>query len=415
MDEPHGPAVGQGRLRLAGPGQVRPARPGHARGAAATRSTWSGEHHGEEWTLATHPEGGPGRLRHALRADSVGVFQVESRAQMATLPRLRPRCFYDLVIEVALIRPGPIQGGSVHPYIRRKLGQEPVTYLHPQLEPVLERTLGVPLFQEQLMQMAMAVGGCTGDDADLLRRAMGSKRGVGADRRRCATSCTRGWPRNGITGDRRRRDLRQDRGVRQLRLRREPLDQLRAAGLRQRLAAAALPGGVPGGAAARAADGVLLAADAGRRRPAARRRGAPARPPRSDAYAVLEPSTAASPEPPAPPAAWQPSSRRWASSTRTSTFDSDRTAATAGSRSGWGWPGSRRSATSWPSRSSPSGRRTAPTPTWPTWSAHRARPPAQLEALATAGAFDCFGLAAGRRCGPPGRGRPGRPGPAGRR
>ena len=105
------------------------------------------------------------------------MFQVESRAQMGTLPRLLPRRFYDLVIEVALIRPGPIQGGAVHPYIRRRTGEEPITYLHPTLEPVLERTLGVPMFQEQLMQMAMAVGGCSGEDADLLRRAMGSKRG----------------------------------------------------------------------------------------------------------------------------------------------------------------------------------------------------------------------------------------------
>jgi error-prone DNA polymerase len=111
------------------------------------------------------------------RADSIGVFQVESRAQMGLLPRLRPREFYDLVIEIALIRPGPIQGGAVHPFVRRKLGQEPVTYAHPKLEPVLERTLGVPVFQEQLMQMAVAVGECSGEDADLLRRAMGSKRG----------------------------------------------------------------------------------------------------------------------------------------------------------------------------------------------------------------------------------------------
>src|SRR3954453_14147617 len=111
-------------------------------------------------------------------ADTIGLFQVESRAQMGTLPRLRPREFYELAIEVALIRPGPIQGGAVHPYIRRKLGREPVSYLHPKLEPVLERTLGVPLFQEQLMQMAMAVGGCTAEDADQLRRAMGSKRGI---------------------------------------------------------------------------------------------------------------------------------------------------------------------------------------------------------------------------------------------
>jgi len=110
------------------------------------------------------------------RADSVGVFQVESRAQMSTLPRLRPRTFYDLVVEIALIRPGPIQGGSVHPYIRRRNGQEPVTYLHPLLENSLEKTLGIPLFQEQLMQMAIDVSGFTASEADELRRAMGSKR-----------------------------------------------------------------------------------------------------------------------------------------------------------------------------------------------------------------------------------------------
>jgi error-prone DNA polymerase len=133
---------------------------------------------GEDWNLDTIPKEERGVYDQLCKADSVGVFQVESRAQMSTLPRLRPRSFYDLAIEVALIRPGPIQGGAVHPFIRRKLGEEEVTYLHPALEPVLERTLGVPLFQEQLMQIAMTVGGCTGEDADLLRRAMGSKRGV---------------------------------------------------------------------------------------------------------------------------------------------------------------------------------------------------------------------------------------------
>ncbi|WP_293790717.1 error-prone DNA polymerase [uncultured Corynebacterium sp.] len=110
------------------------------------------------------------------RADAVGVFQVESRAQMSTLPRLKPRTFYDLVVEVALIRPGPIQGGSVHPYIRRRNGLEPVTFDHPCLEPALTKTLGIPLFQEQLMQMAVDAAGFTGAEADSLRRAMGSKR-----------------------------------------------------------------------------------------------------------------------------------------------------------------------------------------------------------------------------------------------
>jgi error-prone DNA polymerase len=109
-------------------------------------------------------------------ADTVGVFQVESRAQMATLPRVQPRCFYDLVIEVALIRPGPIQGNAVNPYIRRRRGDEPVTYLHPRLEPILRRTLGVPLFQEQLMEMAVAVAGFSPAEADELRQAMAAKR-----------------------------------------------------------------------------------------------------------------------------------------------------------------------------------------------------------------------------------------------
>ncbi|WES64809.1 error-prone DNA polymerase [Microbacter sp. GSS18] len=133
---------------------------------------------GEDWELSTLPKEEQAVYDMLCRADSIGVFQVESRAQMGLLPRLQPRRFYDLVIEIALIRPGPIQGGAVHPFVRRKLGLEKVTYAHPKLKPVLERTLGIPVFQEQLMQMAMAVGECTGEDADLLRRAMGSKRGV---------------------------------------------------------------------------------------------------------------------------------------------------------------------------------------------------------------------------------------------
>jgi len=133
------------------------------------------------------------------RADSVGVFQVESRAQMSTLPRLKPRRFYDLVVEVALIRPGPIQGGSVHPYIRRRNGQEPVTYLHPLLENSLGKTLGVPLFQEQLMQMAIDVAGFTPSQADELRQAMGSKRSR-ARMTRLRDRLYAGMAQRGITG-----------------------------------------------------------------------------------------------------------------------------------------------------------------------------------------------------------------------
>lgn len=133
---------------------------------------------GEHWTLATLPRDEPGVYDMLCRADAIGVFQLESRAQLNTLPRLRPRRFYDLVIEIALIRPGPLQGGAIHPYLRRRNHEEKISYPHPLLESVLERTLGVPLFQEQLMQMAQAVGDCTAEDADLLRRAMGSKRGI---------------------------------------------------------------------------------------------------------------------------------------------------------------------------------------------------------------------------------------------
>lgn len=132
---------------------------------------------GEEWTLATLPKEEPAVYDQLCLADSIGVFQVESRAQIGMLPRLKPREFYDLVVEVALVRPGPIQGGAVHPYMRRRAGTEAETYAHPNLVPVLKRTLGVPVFQEQLMQMAVAVGNCDAQDADLLRRAMGSKRG----------------------------------------------------------------------------------------------------------------------------------------------------------------------------------------------------------------------------------------------
>ncbi len=134
------------------------------------------EHEGIELALHSLPDEDPAVYDLLCAADTVGVFQVESRAQMATLPRLQPRKFYDIVIEVALIRPGPIQGNSVHPYINRARGREKVTYLHELLRNSLERTLGVPLFQEQLMQMAIDVADFTPVEADQLRRAMGSKR-----------------------------------------------------------------------------------------------------------------------------------------------------------------------------------------------------------------------------------------------
>jgi error-prone DNA polymerase len=133
------------------------------------------------------------------KADTVGVFQVESRAQMATLPRLKPTCFYDLVVEVAIIRPGPIVGDMVHPYLNRRAGKEPVIPLHPSLEPVLARTLGVPLFQEQLLRMAMVAAGFTGGQAEELRRAMGFKRSE-KRMRQIEVQLREGMAKNGITG-----------------------------------------------------------------------------------------------------------------------------------------------------------------------------------------------------------------------
>ncbi|MGD0685462.1 MAG: error-prone DNA polymerase [Streptosporangiaceae bacterium] len=133
-------------------------------------------HHGRRWSLQSIPQEDAGVYEMLQAADTVGVFQVESRAQMATLPRLRPEKFYDLVIEVALIRPGPIQGGSVHPYMRRRHGEEPATLPHPSMERALRKTLGVPLFQEQMMQIAIDCAGFSPAEADRLRQAMSSKR-----------------------------------------------------------------------------------------------------------------------------------------------------------------------------------------------------------------------------------------------
>ena len=156
------------------------------------------EHEGVELGLHSLPQEDPAVYDLLCAADTVGVFQVESRAQMATLPRLQPRRFYDIVIEVALIRPGPIQGGSVHPYINRVRGREPVTYLHPLLEKSLSKTMGVPLFQEQLMQMAIDVAGFTGAEADQLRRAMGSKRSI-EKMERLKARLMAGMAANGVT------------------------------------------------------------------------------------------------------------------------------------------------------------------------------------------------------------------------
>jgi error-prone DNA polymerase len=150
--------------------------------------------------LAHLPPDDPAVYDLLQKADTIGVFQVESRAQMATLPRLKPTHFYDLVVEVAIIRPGPIVGQMVHPYLNRRAGREEVIPLHPCLAPVLERTLGVPLFQEQLLRMAMVAAGFTGGQAEELRRAMGFKR---SEKRMkpIEVQLREGMAKNGITGE----------------------------------------------------------------------------------------------------------------------------------------------------------------------------------------------------------------------
>ena len=155
---------------------------------------------GEELDLAHLPADDPQVYSMLQKADTIGVFQVESRAQMVTLPRLKPCCFYDLVVEIAIIRPGPIVGQMVHPYIRRRTGQEPLTYPHPSLKPILERTLGIPLFQEQLLRIAMVAAGFTGGEAEELRRAMGFKRS-NTRMKKIELKLYQGLQRNGIIGE----------------------------------------------------------------------------------------------------------------------------------------------------------------------------------------------------------------------
>jgi error-prone DNA polymerase len=152
-----------------------------------------------EVDLAHLPPDDPATYAMIRRADTVGVFQIESRAQMATLPRMKPQRFYDLVVEIAIIRPGPITGQMVNPYLNRRAGREPVRYPHPSLAPILERTLGVPLFQEQLLRIAMTAAGFSGGEAEELRRAMGFKRS--AERmQRLESRLRRGMDERGITG-----------------------------------------------------------------------------------------------------------------------------------------------------------------------------------------------------------------------
>ncbi len=154
-------------------------------------------HYGDALDLAQLPQDDPPTYRALQEADTVGMFQVESRAQMAALPRNHPTRFYDLVVQVAIIRPGPIVGNMMNPYMKRRRGKEPISFYHPLLEPVLKRTLGIPLFQEQLIRMAMLVANFTGGEADELRRAVGMRRSM-ARMKDLDGKLRRGMTANGI-------------------------------------------------------------------------------------------------------------------------------------------------------------------------------------------------------------------------
>ena len=238
-------------------------------------------HYNKDYTLATLPKEDPAVYDMLCKADFVGVFQVESRAQMSMLPRLKPTKFYDLVIEVAIVRPGPIQGDMVHPYLRRRDGIDPEHYPSPdpahgppdELRNVLERTKGVPLFQEQAMQIAIEAAKFTPDEADGLRRAMATFRHNGTVhlfREKFITGMTS----RGYAPGFRRALLQADRGLRRVRLPGEPRGELRAARLRLLLDQVPLPGRVLRRHSQQPAHGLLPAGPARARRAPARRRGA---------------------------------------------------------------------------------------------------------------------------------------------
>ena len=216
-------------------------------------------------------------FRMIVAADTVGVFQIESRAQMQTLPKSRPQTLDDLVVEVAIIRPGPIQGDAVHPYLRRRQGLEPVTYLHPSLEPILAETLGVILYQEQVMKIAIDVAGFSAADSDGFRRAMGTWRSS-KEMEKLHTGFVEGCIRtSGADAGGGRGALRQGRRLRQLRLQQESRRGLRADGLRIGLPQALLPRAVRDRAHQRAAHGLLPGGGAHQRCQASRRGGAAGR------------------------------------------------------------------------------------------------------------------------------------------
>ena len=233
--------------------------------------------HGEQTklTLATIPAEDPAVYRMLSRADSLGVFQVESRAQMSMLPRLKPTKFYDLVIEVAIVRPGPIQGDMVHPYLRRKQGLEPVSYPSKELEAVLSKTLGVPLFQEQAMKIAIVAGGFTPGEADKLRRAMATFKRTGTIGT-FRDKMINGMLANGYARDFAERCFGQIEGFGEYGFPESHAASFALLVYASSLAEMPLPGRLRGGAAQRPADGLLRAGADRARCARARRRGAAA-------------------------------------------------------------------------------------------------------------------------------------------
>jgi error-prone DNA polymerase len=226
------------------------------------------QHHGHTVDLAALPQDAC-VYETLCRADTVGMFQVESRAQMSSLPRNAPQRFYDLVVQVALIRPGPIVGKMAHPYMRRRQGKEEVSYPHPLLEPVLKRTLGVPLFQEQLLRMAMVVANFTGAEAEELRKAVGMRRSM-QRMKELETKLRSGMTQNRIAPSHTGQHHPEHFLVRALRISRIARGQLCAYRIRLGLAQAALPGSLYLRHAQQSADGFLLAGRSGQGRAAPR-------------------------------------------------------------------------------------------------------------------------------------------------
>ena len=226
---------------------------------------------GIDLDLATIPSEDPATYEMIRKADTIGVFQIESRAQMSMLPRMAPKRFYDLVIEVAIVRPGPIQGDMVHPYLRRREGKEAVEFPKPELEKVLGKTLGVPLFQEQAMQVAMVAAGFSANEADQLRRAMATFKFTGRSQQ-VQGQAHPGHDRQRLRHRVRERTFRQLEGFGCLRFSRKPRGKLRADRLRLQLDEMPSPGCLLRRDPQRAADGVLRAVPAGPRRQEPRRR-----------------------------------------------------------------------------------------------------------------------------------------------